>query len=293
MYALCGKIRSMAHEHIVVLYHGKCPDGFGGAYAAWKKFGDTAEYIPVKHGEPPPQKLEGREVYLIDFSYDREEEMGEIARAASRFIVLDHHLSTKKIVENIPEHVFDENRSGATIAWGYFHPNVPVPRLLSYLEDDDLFRYRLPETRDVFSYILVHPYHFQEWDALVQTLEDEKKREAFLEKARIYSEYFLLLGDSAVAGAKLVRFEGYECYFANAHPFITMKSYVGHELTKKKPPFALVVSAHPDGFGVSIRGDGTVDVSAIAAKYGGGGHPNSAGFFIPIKAEIPWTEIRS
>ena len=44
----------MAHDNISVLYHADCPDGFGGAYAAWKKFGDTAEYIPVKYGRTPP-----------------------------------------------------------------------------------------------------------------------------------------------------------------------------------------------------------------------------------------------
>src|SRR3989344_3757446 len=48
---------STMHEHkkIAVLYHGGCPDGFGGAYAAWKKFGNMAEYIPLKHGKPAPK----------------------------------------------------------------------------------------------------------------------------------------------------------------------------------------------------------------------------------------------
>ena len=36
-------------KNIVVLYHADCLDGFGAAYAAWEKFGDTAEYIPVQY----------------------------------------------------------------------------------------------------------------------------------------------------------------------------------------------------------------------------------------------------
>ena len=32
-------------KKIVVIYHDQCRDGFGAAYAAWKKFGDDASYI--------------------------------------------------------------------------------------------------------------------------------------------------------------------------------------------------------------------------------------------------------
>ena len=46
-------------ERTIVAYHGNCPDGFGGAYAAWKKFGDTAEYLPLSYGKPVPEGLAG------------------------------------------------------------------------------------------------------------------------------------------------------------------------------------------------------------------------------------------
>ena len=32
---------------------------------------------------------------------------------------------------------------------------------------------------------------------------------------------------------------------------------------------------------VSLRGKGDVDVQEIAARFGGGGHPNAAGFTVP------------
>lgn len=279
------------HKEIAILYHGGCPDGFGGAYAAWKKFGDTADYIPLKYGEELPENLEGRDVYLIDFCYESEEQLQELVSTSTRLVVLDHHESSRQRVENLREHVFDNNRSGSTIAWTYFHPDTPTPHLLCYLEDGDLYRYSLPETRDVFSYVLVQPYDFLVWDTLAHTLEDDTERIEFLKKASIYSEYFKLLADLCVTGARKVRFEGYECLFTNSHPAMTMKSYVGNQLAKKLPPIALVVSAHPHGFGVSIRGDGTVDVSEIAKKYGGGGHPNAAGFMIPNGNVMPWVEI--
>lgn len=281
----------MIDKEIVVLYHGKCPDGFGAAYAAWKKFGDSAEYIPVDHGDAPPEGLGGREIYLVDFSYETAEHMDLLARTTKRLVALDHHKSSRAFVEGVPEHVYDEKRSGASIAWRYFHPDTPIPSLITYLEDGDLYLYTLPETRDIFSLLLVLPFEFQAWDELMLGLEDATKRVEILKKAKAYTEFFEALAQSSVERAKKVMFEGHEVYFAVTHPNITMKSYVANLLYKKQPPFALVVTAHPNGFGVSIRGDSSVDVSVIATKYGGGGHPGSSGFFIPNGEVMPWTEI--
>ncbi len=277
------------NQHTVILYHGKCPDGFGAAYAAWKKFGDAAEYIPVKHGDSIPEKMGGREIYLVDFCYPKAD-MDELAKIAESVTVLDHHEGIRSVATAFPG-VFDTNRSGSTIAWTYFHPTTPMPQLMQYLQDGDLYHYRLPETRDIFSYLQVYPHDFMKWDELVSTLENTESRKTFLAKANIYSEYFELLGIEAAAGAKLVSFEGYECYFANSHPSTTMKSYVANLLYTKLPPISLLVTAHPDGFGVSIRSDGSVDVSKIAQKYCGNGHPGASGFFIPADSPLPWKKI--
>ena len=274
-----------------ILYHSSCPDGFGGAYAAWKKFGDSAEYIPVSYGEPIPEGLAGAHVYFVDFCYDQEKMDSIVAEAAS-VTVLDHHEGLQTVAESMPEHVFDNNRSGATIAWGFFHPNTPVPPLLEFIEDDDIYRFALADTKAVLAYIIVNPFDFEEWDTLINDMEDRTKREEFFVKARTYAEYFNLTAKYAASKAHLVSFEGYECYFANAHPHITMKSAVAKMLYTKKPPLALIVTAHPEGFGVSIRGDESlVDVAEIARRFGGNGHPGSAGFQIPLGTDVPWKSI--
>lgn len=281
----------MSTPRTLIMYHGNCPDGFGGAYAAWKKFGDTAEYIPLSRGEEAPEGIEGAKVYLIDFTYTRDIMDDIVARAAS-LVVLDHHDGVRDIVEAMPEYVFDNDRSGATIAWNYFHPGLPVPLFLKLLEDQDLFRHELPETVPLHSYLEVHPFSFELWDELVRMFDDTVMRELFLEKARAYAEYFELLADIAVQKAKLVTFEGHEIYFATCHPFKSLKSLVGNKLAKKQGPCSLVVSAHPNGYGVSIRGDGSINVAHIAQKYGGNGHPNSSGFLIPRSGPFPWELVK-
>lgn len=280
------------HKDTIIFYHGDgCPDGFGGAYAAWKKFGDTADYHPLSRSEEPPYELaQDTTVYFVDFSYPQEI-MEKFLKTAKKLTVLDHHLGIRDVVEGMPAHVFDADRSGAGIAWDYFHEGAPRPALIDHVEDDDLYRFKLADTRAVITYLEVQPFDFAEWDRIVSALEDPTAREAMLVTARTYRAYFETLADISVDHAKLVAFEGLEILFANCHPLKSMKSYVGNLLVKKQGPCALVVSAHPNGYGVSIRGDGTVDVAAIARKFGGNGHPSSSGFLIPREGPFPWTLI--
>ena len=279
----------MSHKQIVILYHADCPDGFGGAYAAWKKFADTAMYIPMKYRqEPPLAEIEGCEVYVVDFCY-HQEAMDRILKAAKSLVVLDHHEGVQEVVESMPEHVYDANRSGATIAWEYFHPGTPVPKLLKHIEDDDLYRFNLPETRALLAYLSVQPYAFESWDLIARELEEERARGDLIARAEIYLDYFNHLVELSTAHAHPVHFEGHTVLLATAAPIKPLKSAIGHALNQKMPPFGLVVSVHPNGLGVSIRGDGSIDVSSIARKYGGNGHPNSSGFHIPWQLPMPFT----
>lgn len=270
------------------MYHGGCPDGFGGAYAAWKKFGVAAEYIPLHRGHGIPDGLDGADVYMVDYTFNALEDMREIEQRAASLTVLDHHEGMEPVTTAMQNHIYDASHSGAVLAWNYFHPGTQVPRLLAYVEDDDIFRFALPETKPFVTYLIIQPLDFKSWDEIAGKLEDPEERKILLDKANSYREYFEYLAEQAVQKANLVSFEGYEVYFASSHPHKTMKSLIGHRLAAKKGPLALVVSAHPNGYGVSIRGDGTVDVAEIASRFGGNGHTSSAGFLIPREGPFPW-----
>ncbi len=278
----------MSHKPVVILYHADCPDGFGGAYAAWKKFGDVAEYIPVKHNRPVPEIGLDHDVYVIDFCYPKGV-MDDIAKNVKSLTVLDHHKGMRGVVESFPNHVYDETRSGAVIAWQYFHPDTPVPLLLQYVEDGDLYTFKLPDVRAALSFLYTHPFHFDEWDRLVADFADTRKRGQMLERGSIYYEYYSLMIAQIAARAELVEFEGYEAYLGSASSqFI---SDVGHTLCSKKGPFALVAGVAHDGIKVSLRGDGSVDVSELARRHGGNGHPNASAFFVPWGQPLPWRSL--
>jgi len=60
-------------------------------------------------------------------------------------------------------------------------------------------------------------------------------------------------------------------------------SELGNRLAEQSGTFGLVWQLGADGEAkVSLRAAGRVDVSGMAAGYGGGGHPNAAGFRLPL-----------
>jgi len=64
---------------------------------------------------------------------------------------------------------------------------------------------------------------------------------------------------------------------------VLFASELGNRLAEQSGSFGLVWQVGADGEAkVSLRAAGKVDVARIAAGYGGGGHPNAAGFRLPL-----------
>src|SRR5262245_28032311 len=96
-----------------VIYHADCPDGFGAAYAAWKRYGNDATYHPARPGDPLPS-LAGKDVLIADVSWPRAE-MLRVAAEARSLVVLDHHKTAEAELSDLPFAHFDMGRSGAVI----------------------------------------------------------------------------------------------------------------------------------------------------------------------------------
>ena len=275
-------------KKIAVLYHGFCPDGFGGAYAAWKKFGKKAEYIPVSHQSLPPTGLENRGIYIIDFSYPKDI-LKELENKTKSLVVMDHHISAEEAVISVKNNIFDLNHSGSVLAWKYFHPDSSVPKLLLYVEDTDLWKFKLPYSKEIMNVITRENFDFNEWDKLAGELENEKTFQSAARKGKILLDGWNSVVKVLANMAEEVEFEGYRVMAVNA-PSI-FKSEVGHLLAEKHPPFAIIWYYQRGHFNFSLRSAGTADVSAIAKKYGGGGNKAAAGFKMNLNIPFPFKEI--
>lgn len=275
---------------IVIIYHDQCRDGFGAAYAAWKKFGDTASYIPRKTQTDVPEGLTGKELYILDYSYPLET-LKKLRAENKSVVVIDHHKTAEEAVTAFPENVFDLEHSGAVLAWQYFHPNTEVPLLLLYVEDHDLWNMKLPHTRAFGAALGEHPQDFHTWDMLCKELADQSRFDAFIAHGMIIAGFEDRLVAQLVSFAEKVRFEGHEVYAVNCSRLY--RSIVAHKLATKNGKeggveMAIVYYRYGGAIHCSLRSNGEVDVRALAEKHGGGGHKNASSFQVDSFEDLPF-----
>lgn len=265
---------------IYVLYHGNCYDGFGAAFACWKKFGKDAQYIACAYGKPPPEMPDASICYIVDFSFSKE----DILKLAERMdvVVLDHHKTAEENLrdfvnpEKANDHldvIFDMTRSGALITWQYLFPGEPVPHLIQHISDRDLWEFKIPGSREIHKALVATPFDFEVWDKL--DVEKLKVEGAVLEK--LHDQ----LVEKTCKGAFLRKIAGHLVYVVNTS---FAWSEVGDFLLKDGAgggPFVASFTVFEDEVMWSLRSRGEFDVSEIAKKYGGGGHKNAAGFKSP------------
>ncbi|OGY59149.1 MAG: hypothetical protein A3B23_00525 [Candidatus Colwellbacteria bacterium RIFCSPLOWO2_01_FULL_48_10] len=279
----------MTHK-IIIIYHKDCPDGFGGGWAAWKKFGHKAEYIGAKHGDPIAKNLAGRNVYIIDFSYSKLV-IEKVLRDARSLAMIDHHVSARDVVKSVPDHLYAINRSGAALAWQYFHPRKKIPKLLLHIEDVDLWKFKLPKTKEIICMLESQPYNFKVWDKIARDLENTKAAAKYIRAGKAILDYKMSLVAEFVSKADKAVFSGYKALVVNAGVF---NSEIGNELIKLGAQVGIVYSEQGGRRKVSLRsGNNNVDVSKMAQKFGGGGHRRAAGFSIPMHQKASWKIIES
>ena len=276
----------------IVFYHTECNDGFGGAWAAWKKLGDEADYIPLNHESPLPDGLKDKEIFFIDIIPSIVDELAikRLIGENKSVVAIDHHKTNESKIKLFKEHSFDNGHSGAVLAWKYFHPGQPVPKLLLLIEDVDIWKWEYPETNDFIAALNLYNHDFQSWSVISSDAEETEKLKDYLFKGGLLNAYVRRVADGLVKYAQKVEFEGYRVYSANVGQ--PMKVFVSYALREMYPPFSITWIQENDMIHVSMRSDDSVDVSEIAKKYGGGGHKKAAGFNFPAGQPFPWKIIK-
>ena len=272
----------------IILYHDHCDDGFGAAWAAWKKFGAKAKYIGVSYSEPTPKGLKGKNVYILDFCYSASVTKN-LLKITNKLVVIDHHVSNKEAIELAPEHVFDATKhSGAYLAWKYFHPHAKVLKFIKYIEDADLWKWNLAHTHEISAFIRSYDMDFKRWNKFAKNLETVKTRKRYVEEGGTILRSDANKIGHAVGEAELVEFSGYRTLASNSFHLV---SQIGYGLYKKLPPIGIIWSRRNGVTVVSLRSNGKVDVSKLAEKFGGGGHKASAAFELAPNDKLPWKVI--
>ncbi|MDP3725394.1 MAG: DHHA1 domain-containing protein [Nanoarchaeota archaeon] len=279
----------------IILYHANCPDGFSAAWAAWKKLKNKADYLPVEHQTPPPQGLEGKMIYMLDFAYPPNI-IQDLAEKNEKIVVIDHHTSAyasiisliraNKGYKNI-EAIEESKSSGAVLAWQYFHSKKPLPQIIKYVEDGDLWKFNLPHAKEILAVIDDENHNFASWDKLAKKLENTKTRKEIIKKGSIIVKHKKRTIGRLVSKAKDVKLAGYKAKVVNSPIF---PSEIGNELISHGADVGIIWYDDNKKIKVSLRSksSGKVNVAKIAEKFGGGGHKAAASFRIPKDTKLPW-----
>jgi len=271
------------------IWHSNCADGFGAAWVFKYHSGLDFDFHPGVYQQPPPD-VEGRDVYMVDFSYKRAV-VEDMLKTAKSITLIDHH---KSAIDDLQPLIDDKRiramvttkHSGAMLAWLYWHGISKVPpQLLKHIEDRDLWRFSLPGTREIQAALFSYPYDFEVWNHLMRGDTDKLINDGLAIERKHHKDIKELL---PVVTRRMI-IDGHNVPVANL-PYI-YSSDAGHTLAQGEP-YAACYWDTPKGRTFSLRSaDDGIDVQAVAVKFGGGGHVRAAGFTVSFveaaKFEIP------
>jgi len=265
----------------IVLYHANCFDGFCAAWVAWGNLNIKTKFLPVQYGQGLPESFfnelnSNDNVYILDFSY-KAEVLRRIIDKCNHLVVLDHHKSAKKDLENFSHPnayiCFNMEKSGGRLTWEFFQKKNKPNWLVLYTEDRDLWKWELPNSKAINAYLRSYPMDFWWW----KTVSGIKDKNYIITEGEAILRAEQKIVDTQASFATDFNIGGHQARIVNA---TTLISETAGKLAEEAP-IGMTWFQRADGkfiYSLRVRQDIDVDVSEIAKTYGGGGHRKAAGF---------------
>ncbi len=287
----------------LVLYHASCRDGMCAAMVCWLQFKDSARYRPVTYnGETlrgiVNETLESHpkldEVYVVDFTFRGEADTISwlLTEMGMGVTLIDHHSTAVDDITAISESVpakgerinirYAEDKSGAGLTWDFFYPNTPRPPVVAYVEDRDLWLWKLPDSDIVNTYLQSMPLAMVRWVKLFYEWNQETIR-------AIGSYQMTFIAGQVCEHMRRARYIHVEDGNGRSYraaifgcSLSTLTSETCDALLKHGDvpidiAICVPINMAADGHVYSIRSRDTGKARQFAESYGGGGHDDAAG----------------
>jgi len=275
---------SNSYKNINIYYHKNCSDGFGAAWSAWKKYGDMARYIPLSHNDEIVG-YQGRDNYFLDFS-PKEKYLEELESKSNKLFVIDHHVSAYDYLKDKDYYYYNVDKSGCGLSWDFFCSNLyngRVPNIVKYIEDRDLWRFSLLESKKITLYIDSFDMTFESWNSCEKILDSKEGLDTAIAFGSAAFKFRDLSVDKIRGNFHDMNIGGYIVPAINCpmyQSYILSTIYEGY-------PFAASYYFNGDRYIFSLRSANSgQDVSEIAKAFGGGGHKNASGFSVKSLKEL-------
>lgn len=263
-------------ERVLCFFHANCTDGAAAAAVIKRKY-EQAKCYPMNHGDPLRATVKNKKLFIVDFSFDAER-LARFKREAQEVHWYDHHKTALPAFKKLGWGVLDLNECGATLTWKQEFPDKPLPKILEYIRDKDLYEWKLPHSREISMYLrgvegITNPLN-PLWNKLLEGIPEPEWNNMIVmgEAALKHQRNTILQG---LKNAFVVKFHGHRGLAVNwSLEASDMGEYIYKDL---KYDVAIMFYFTGEVWNFSLRSQ-KVDVSELALKYGGGGHPGASGF---------------
>lgn len=282
---------------ITICLHHNDADGRACGAIVRRALNQDVALVEMNYGEPIPWEaieLVNR-VIVVDFSLP----LADMQRvAAGRELVwIDHHKTALEEMQGAANQwpgIRSVDEAACVLTWLYFFPDIPLPKAVVLIGDRDIWRWAEEHT-GAFGEGLYQQDTNAENDELWQPLldDDDEILNQLIDHGGILRQANLNSIERKVSrfGQEVI-FEGHKTLLVNDRGNGDMGDYInklGYEIgycyidILQNGTLNTVVTLYSKD----------VDVSQIARKFGGGGHPGAAGFAFersqtpfPLDAEL-------
>ena len=287
-----------------ICYYHNDLDGKCAAAIVLKKYSDCRmREIDYKDDPDFTQEVMDEEwVFIVDFSLKPEKMDQLLAVVGPESIIwIDHHRTAMdykyqclpiKLKDGITERwpielkgIREEGKSGCVLTWEYLYPNIIQPWVVRWIGDRDVWAWEYGEDTKLFTAGMLlqncDPTNTLLWRSLFD--DDSTLLDSILNNGELVIKNRAMYAKSCrgCLGYKVI-WEKQPCFIINM-PMTSTEDFGEYYANY------LCIGMSFDGkqWTVSMRSKDPdiCDVSKIAKKYGGGGHPGAAGF---VCNTLPW-----
>ncbi len=271
---------------VVATYHKDCIDGTTAAAVLLRKFPE-AKLFPLAHAYTPADLevvLQEVDAGTICYTLDCGLGVQAFLDKGCQVTTIDHHIGGKAEFEALQAanknytYVFNNEKSGASLAWSYLFSDEPLPELIKLVEDSDLWLQKFgKDTKDVNNYLSMFR---NDPAAILRCIEGDLKD--IKEKGSVITMYADKEVEEQIALPSVTVTIG--SYQVPAFNITSYTSASGNFLAKKLGNAVAMFIVKGDEVKFSFRSlEGYSPSSLELAKLlGGGGHQNAAGATVSL-----------
>jgi len=301
-------------KRALIVYHNNCIDGFTSAwvtYRALEKQGfQELDMLAMSYSNATDELFllemnkakKYKDIYVVDFSLRWDVIAMLTVDGHAHITILDHHktafelyfpdteVHSKSVASSSIGRVsiyLINHHCGAAICWQFFNSEKDMPRLIRYVEDNDLWNYEYGDRTKYITRLLGNTeFTLENWDALTYKMQNNEGHGILLEKGKKLQEEWIKKVVEYCDNSFSIELDGIQGLATECPP--EYSSDVGNTLLLSSNTFgACFFKVEEDKIKWSVRSNkGGIDASKLAAIYGGGGHQSAAGFYTKTTTEV-------